>query len=248
MLKPRKKENKTLSEIKSYLTTQALIKIGLLTALTIAYGEYCLNRVSSWPFIFFILLNVLWDIPKLGCPNNDLFKKIYPYYLVFAELITLLCLMCVNSSLGYAPYSLTILIALLIFLFAVFTPVFFNPNNKKELKNRLLSLLSCFIVFGLIATLVYVCINGYPLWVVTLVLVLNILHLVFMILFDPTKEDSEESKKDRKRLLFWGIPIGILYVIVILLLIFSDVPVPPFLKTIVLLIGFGLGYILPQKF
>ena len=38
MFKPRKKENKTLSEIKSYLTTNALIKIGLLTALTIAYG------------------------------------------------------------------------------------------------------------------------------------------------------------------------------------------------------------------
>ncbi|MBO4707476.1 MAG: hypothetical protein J5594_02815 [Elusimicrobiaceae bacterium] len=248
MFKPRKKENKTLSEIKSYLTTQALIKIGLLTALTIAYGEYCLNRVSLGPFIFFILLNVLWDITKLGCPNSDLFKKIYPYYLVFAELITLLCLMCVNSSLGYAPYSLTILIVLLIFLFAVFTPVFLNPNNKKELKNRLLNLISCFIVFGLIATLFYVCVNGYPLWVITLVLVLNILHLVFMILFDPTKEDSEKSKKDRKRLLLWGFPIGILYVIIILSLVFSEISVPPFLKTIVLLIGFGLGYILPQKF
>ena len=190
----------------------------------------------------------MWDIPKLGCPNNDLFKKIYPYYLVFAELITLLCLMCVNSSLGYAPYSLTILIVLLIFLFAVFTPVFLNPNNKKELKNRLISLLFCVIVFGLIATLFYVCVNGYPLWVVTSVLVLNILHLVFGILFDPTKEDSEKSKKDRKRLLLWGFPIGILYVIIILSLVFSEISVPPFLKTIVIFIALWLGAILPQKF
>lgn len=257
MFKPNNAKNEVLNKILSFLFSRPILKwplyiwiaIGLMTALIATY-----ELTPLWLFVLVLLLNILWNVslPRFYCKNfvenKEFFKKLHLYYLVFVGFITLLSLMCVNNVLGYSPFYLIPLIALLMFLFAVFTPVFFNPNNKKELKNRLLSLLFCVIVFGLIATLFYVCVNGYPLWVVTSVLILNILHLVFGILFDPTKEDSEKSKKDRKRLLLWGFPIGILYVIFILLLIFSEIPLPPFAKTIALFIGFWLGCLLPQKF
>ena len=59
-----------------------------------------------------------------------------------------------------------------------------------------LSILYILTFIGLIGTLVYVFIEGYPLWSINVVLITTILYLVFGILI--------ADRKDGKRLILWG--------------------------------------------
>lgn len=96
-------------------------------------------------------------------------------------------------------------------------------SKDKNKKYSFMGFLYAFIIFAFIALLIYVCVNAYPLWIISSVLLLNILNLIFVILFDPT---SKDSKKSRIRLVFFGFSLGILNVIFILLCIHFDVGWP----------------------
>lgn len=84
------------------------------------------------------------------------------------------------------------------------------------------------VMFGLMALLYKVCVNGYPLWAVSAVLAANIIFLVVMILFAPfdgedfSMRQSQKYKKNHRKLLLWGIPAGIFLVAMILISIFYE--------------------------
>ena len=162
-------------------------------------------------------------------------------YLSIIISINVACVMCVNSALGYLPEYVPFLSVPLLVIIAAFIPAFLKDGQerKKEIKKRGIGLLSAFIIFALIGTLGYVCIKGYPLWSITLVLLITILYLIFGILFDPVKAD----RKDGKRLLLWGGLCGILFVGIILTVIFLNMPIPGFLKYM----AFPIGYIIGSK-
>ena len=120
-----------------------------------------------------------------------------------------------------------------------FLPFLFVPLIILLFIIAIMGILHGLLFFGLIVTLSYVCIEGYPLWSIILVLLITILYLVFVTLFD-TKAD----KKDRKRLLLWGGLGGILFVGIILTLAFLNIQIPLFLRCL----AFPIGQLLGSKF
>lgn len=155
-----------------------------LAVLSITYGEYLLNRWPLWIFVsvflLYILLTIFSPIPylKSAIKDKELLKKVYLYHLIFIESMTLLVFTCVNVSLGYIPFYIVILLLILIFLMLGFLPIL---KNKDLIKIRILNFLYAFILLGLIFLLGFVCAKNYPLWLTTLVLLLNILYLIFII-------------------------------------------------------------------
>lgn len=89
---------------------------------------------------------------------------------------------------------------------------------------------------GLIGALVYVCIEDYPLWSVTVILVMTILYPVFGVLIT--------DNKDGKRLLLWGGLGGIVFVGIILILAFLNIQIPTYLKCL----AYPIGHLIGSKF
>lgn len=230
MNNPENNENKILIQILirpmfNFLT------IGFIALFTIAYGEYVSKKWPLWVFILVSLLNILWNIfyplsfYKSLIEDKNILKKMFLCYFILIVCINLIGVMCVNSALGYLPEYVPFLFAPLLIIIARFTSASLKDGQerKKEIKNSFIGLLCAFIIFALIALLFYVCVNNYPLWIISSVLLLNILNLIFIILFDPT---SKDPKKSRKRLVFFGFSLGILNVIFILICIHFDLSWP----------------------
>ena len=97
---------------------------------------------------------------------------------------------------------------------------------KKQ--NRTPDFLFAFGMLALMALLYMVCINEYPLWVISTVLAANVVYMVVMILVGPSdgydfsKRHTKEYKKNHLKLLLWGIPAGIFLVAMILISIFYE--------------------------
>ena len=129
-------------------------------------------------------------------------------------------------------------------------PLFLYNKNMSKNKNEKYQDIGCLyglIMIGLIILLGFVCAKAYPLWVITLVLILNVLWLIFLILFDiPRNQNikllkSKEYIKNRKKLLFWSFLCAFLFWGTILLLIFFDIPLSSSAGTIALFIGIVIG-------
>ena len=197
------------------------LTIGFIVLFAITYFQYASGKWPLWVFILVSLLNILWNIfYPLSCyksliENKNILKKMFLCYLAIIICIILASVICVN-----APFLVAPLIILLLMI-------------------AIIGILHGLIFFGFIVTFSYVCIEGYPLWLIILVLVITILYLVFGILFTP-----KADRKDRKRLLLWGGLGGILFVGIILTLAFLNIQIPLFLRCL----AFPIGYFLGSKF
>ena len=85
--------------------------------------------------------------------------------------------------------------------------------------------------FGMLALMVLlyiVCVKGFPFWLVSTVLAINVIYLIIMVLVGPSDgydfsmRHEEEYKKNHKKLLLWGISAGIVFVALILISIFYE--------------------------
>lgn len=219
------------------------LTIGFIALFTIAYGEYAFGKWPLWVFILVSLLNILWNIfYPLSCyisliKNKDIIKKIYLWYLIIIVLINLICVMIVNSTLGYVPKYMPFLFGLLLIIIILFMRVFFT--NGQERKKEVKHLIIVILFLGFIVTLFYVCVEDFPLWTVNLVLVITILYFVFCILLNP------KADKDGKRLLLWGGLGGILFIGIMLVCVFLNIKIPAYLKCLAFPIGAILGSIIP---
>jgi len=95
-------------------------------------------------------------------------------------------------------------------------------------RSRIPDFLFAFGMMALMALLYKVCVSGYPLWVVSTVLAVNVIYLIVMVLVGPSdgydfsERHTKEYKKNHLKLLLWGIPAGIFFVAMILISIFCD--------------------------
>ena len=137
---------------------------------------------------------------------------------------------------------------------------------KTKIHEKLISFLYVLIMLGLLAILVVSCIKGCALWIISCVLILNIVWLLAGILWgrpapimdengNPHLLTGQELKKDRKKLLIWGLFCGVLLIVGILAMIAMPLSHQTFklLKNISyavpivsLLIGLGIRYLIKK--
>ena len=230
------KDTKKEKEDKPLLETICFLIVVIQEFLTLI-SLLCINNVSPDRVFLFVLLFLLSlgiiFIPRLYKDKKEIKKRLQ--YLVFAVIFWglggTLFYICIK---GY-PLWVFILVFSLSILFAIFAFIFDGLQEKKEIKNLIISILYILTFIGLIGTLVYVFIEGYPLWSINVVLITTILYLVFGILI--------ADRKDGKRLILWGGLGGILFVGIILTVIFLNIRIPVFLKYL----AFPIGYIIGSK-
>ncbi len=110
------------------------------------------------------------------------------------------------------------------------------------------------IHFALMGLLGAFCVKGAPLWLITIVLLLNIGFLIFCILYDTpiggnTRFYEKEIRNNRIKLLRWGFGWGLMGVGAILLITHWDLPLfsSPTVKNVVSVLCMYLGYKYREK-